>query len=136
MPYFLQFKSKEFLFYQAGVLRPHVTCNSYKEIECSFVNSCTNIHNSAVPADANIISTHVLYKLKALDDGTKLCKSRIAPHVSNGRDHGDLKTDSASCPPLCFRVLLSICALLQFYVGKVDIKMHFFSQAKLRVMCS
>lgn len=69
-----------------------------------------------------MIRSHVLYKIKSRDDGTLTCKARIAPHGNEDRDIEDLKTDSASCPPLGIRILFSVCVLLQWYLTKVDVK--------------
>lgn len=41
-----------------------------------------------------------------------------------------VKTDSASCLPTGFRVLLSICTLVRFYVSKIDVKSAFLQSSK------
>ena len=77
------------------------------------------------PSTANVISSHVLYKIKELDDGKLLCKARIAPHCNKDFERDNLKTESASCPPLGVRILLSICTLFHWFPSKVDIKAAF-----------
>ena len=78
-----------------------------------------------MPGNANVISSHVLYKIKELDDKSLLCKARIAPHGDKDFEKESLKTDSASCQPLGARILLSICTLLHWFPSKVDIKWAF-----------
>ena len=80
------------------------------------------VHKSKVPANANVISSHAIYKIKELDDGSLKCKARIAPHVDKDSERNGLKTDSATCPPAGFRTLLSIYAIMRWDVSKVDIK--------------
>lgn len=75
-----------------------------------------------MPDYANIIRSHVLYKIKRRDDGTLTCKARIAPHVNEDRDSQKLRTDSASCTPMGIRVLFSLCVLFQWYLTKIDVK--------------
>ena len=118
-----RFKSKEFLLSHAQGLPTSITQNAYSAEECSFLANCEHI--SRVPSTANVISSHVLYKIKELDDGKLLCKARIAPHGNKDFERDNLKTDSASCPPLGVRILLSICTILHWFPSKVDIKSAF-----------
>ena len=120
-----RFNSKEFLLSHAQGLPTSVTQNAYSAEECSFLANCECVHISRVPSTANVISSHVLYKIKELDDEKLLCKARIAPHGNKDFEKDNLKTDSASCPPLGVRILLSICTLLHWFPRKVDIKAAF-----------
>lgn len=128
--YVRRFKSKEFLLHQAQGLPTHITENAYATEEDNFVKTCTKVHVSKVPNNANVIGSHVLYKVKELDDGSKICKARIAPHGNKDKEKHKLKKDSAACPPLGFRILLSICTIFHFYVSKVDIKSAFLQSGK------
>ena len=117
-----KFGQKEFLLNHAQGLPPSVTKKAYLSEEESFLNNCKLVHRTKVPGNANVISSHVLYKIKELDDGTLKCKARIAPHGNKDSNMNDLKRDSATCPPIGFRTLLSICTIMQWFVSKVDIK--------------
>ena len=74
-----------------------------------------------VPKNANVIGSHVLYKVKELDDGNKICKARNAPHGNGDKEKNHLKKDFAACPPLGFHILLSICTIFHFNISKVDL---------------
>ncbi len=80
---------------------------------------------SQVPRDANVISSHVLYKVKILDDGTMILKGRIAPQRDKDQDKDNLKTDSSTCPPVGIRILLSLCNIFKWSIAKVDVKSAF-----------
>lgn len=54
------------------------------EVE-TFFKTVQHIHVTDVPKDANIIKSHVIYKVKINDDVSKKMKSRIAPHERKGR---------------------------------------------------
>ena len=113
------------MLHEAQGLPTHVTQNAYSVEEYQFVKNSSQIHVSEVPDTANVISSHVLYKIKQLDDGSRLCKARISPHGNKDRERKDLKTDSASCPPLGIRIVLSTCLIFHWYLAKIDIKAAF-----------
>ena len=46
------------------------------------------------PENSNIITSHLIYRLKANDDGSLKMKAEIAPHGNKGKDRYDLKTGS------------------------------------------
>lgn len=73
----------------------------------------------------NIITSHVLYKVKLCDDGTKIMKARIAPHGNKDSDKNIYKIDSTSCPPVVIRCLHSISTINQWPMMKIDFKSAF-----------
>ena len=74
------------MLHQAQGLPTHITENAYNAEEKEFKKSCGVIHVSKLPRNANIISSHVLYKIENPDDGSKKCKARIAPHGNRDQD--------------------------------------------------
>ena len=65
-----------------------------------------------VPKGSNLITSHVIYKVKANDDGPLKMKARIAPHGNKDKDRDLLKTDSAQCPSTGIRILVSIATIM------------------------
>eukprot|EP00178_Gracilaria_changii_P016074 TRINITY_DN453_c0_g1_i1.p1 TRINITY_DN453_c0_g1~~TRINITY_DN453_c0_g1_i1.p1 ORF type:complete len:311 (-),score=40.62 TRINITY_DN453_c0_g1_i1:1250-2182(-) len=123
--YFDMFNTKEFLLYQAIGLPQFITQNAFATGEDNFKKIVREVHVSRVPANANIISSHVLYKVKIKDDNSLMMKARIAPHGNKDREKQLLKTDSAVCPPLDFRTLLSFVSLFRWTLVKIDVKSAF-----------
>lgn len=119
-----RFGSKEFM-HEASGLPSFITENSYLAEEEIFLKTCVKVPIPRVPSDANVIASHVLYKIKERDDGTKFCKGRIAPHGNEDRDKYMLKTDSAACSPVGMRVLLCIYTIFSWYLTKIDVKSAF-----------
>lgn len=92
------FSSKEFTLSQAQGLPTYITQNAYQAEEGSFSDISTKIHRSKLPPEANGISSPVIYKIKILDDGSKLCKkTHCYAHGNHENDRHKLKTDSATC---------------------------------------
>ena len=109
--FYKRFGHKDFLAYQAEGLPSFPLINAYVDEESKFKDNVRVIDMSEVPRNANVITSHVLYKVKANDDGSMKMKARIAPHGNKDKDRSDLKSDSATCPPTGIRLLLSIAAI-------------------------
>lgn len=83
------------------------------------------VHFTKVPVDGNIITSHVLFKVKLLDDGSKMIKASIAPHGNKYRERDNLKTDSATCAPVLMRIVLPIATIKNWHLSKIDFKSAF-----------
>ena len=125
-----RFKSKEFLRHHAQGLPSSVIENAYTAEEDSFLQNCERVHYSDVPANANVVSSHVIYKVKDLDDHSLHCKARIAPHGNKDSEKDGLRTDSSSCPSFGIRLLLFVCTILGWFLTKVDVKSAFLQSGR------
>eukprot|EP00178_Gracilaria_changii_P001336 TRINITY_DN1187_c0_g1_i1.p1 TRINITY_DN1187_c0_g1~~TRINITY_DN1187_c0_g1_i1.p1 ORF type:complete len:639 (-),score=88.06 TRINITY_DN1187_c0_g1_i1:5196-7112(-) len=117
--------SKEFMLHESHGLPHFVTQNAYNKEQHAFMKTVRQIPVDAVPEDANVIHSHVFYKIKKCDDGSFVLKARIAPHGNEDRDKAQLKTDSASCPPVGIRLLLSVAVINRWSLAKIDFKSAF-----------
>jgi len=72
-----------------------------------FKDAVKEIRVNSVPGNANVITSHAIYKIKTNDVRTLKMKALIAPHGNRDRERGELKSDSTTCPPV-IRILLSI----------------------------
>lgn len=125
-----RFGSKEFMIHQASGLPSFLTSNAYMAEQENFLKTCDEVHVNKVPANSNIISSHVLYKIKLRDDKSYMCKARIAPHGNKDRDKHLLKTDSSSCPPIGMRILLSLSIIFHSFLTKIDVKSAFLQTGR------
>ncbi len=98
----------------------HVLHNAYKKQVESFMKQVRLVPVHQIPKNANIISSHVLYKVKILDDGSKSIKARIAPHGNKDKERFNLETDPATCPPTGLRLILSVASLFKWPLVKID----------------
>ena len=99
------FGHKDFMKFQAQGLQSFLLSNAYYKEEESFKDTVETVTISQVPENANVITSHVIYKVKKNDDGSFKMKARIAPHGNKDLDRDQLKTDSAVCPPVGVRIL-------------------------------
>ena len=123
--YHNRFGNKEFMLHEAQALPSCVTHNAYKKEESSFLKTVQLVHISDVPENENVITSHVLYKVKDCDDRKRLMKARIAPHGNKDSEKDGLKTDSTSCPPTGIRALLSNATIHKWPLAKIDFKSAF-----------
>lgn len=79
-----------------------------------FKKSVCFIKIDDVPKNANIISSHVIYKIKISDDASLKLKARIAPHGNEDSFKFDLKSDCAMCSPCGMRIILSLSSLYKW----------------------
>ena len=118
--YYKSFAHKEFMIHQAEGLPPHPVWNAYKEEESKFMKTVREVSIDKVPKDSNVITSHVIYKVKANDNGSLKMKARIAPHGNKDKDRFELKTDSAQCPPTGIRILASVSTIMKWPIAKID----------------
>jgi len=128
--YFNNFGYKTFLLHETQGLPGYVIDNAYSKQEESFMEQVRSVPIGKVPRNANVISSHVIYKVKLNDDGTKEIKARIAPHGNKDRDRFNLKTDSASCSPVGVRILLSCSTLFKWKLAKIDFSSAFLQSGE------
>lgn len=64
-----------------------------------------------VPSNANVISSHTLYKIKIEEDNKLMLKARIASHGNEDSTKDVLKTDCCICIPIGIRIFTTIAAL-------------------------
>lgn len=128
--YVERFCSKTFMAFEAQGLRRSVLNNANLPLEEEFLAGFERIPMSRIPRDANVIGSHVLYEIKVLENCSLYCKARITPHRNHDSEKDNLKTDSAMCPLIGVRILLSTCALRRWFVTKVDIKGAFLQSGE------
>lgn len=95
-PYYKTFGQKLFLLHQTQGLPGYVVENAYSKLEAQFVQQVRQVSINDLPRNPNVISSHVLCKVKEDDDGHKSIKAPIAPHGNKDREKFSLKTDSAT----------------------------------------
>ncbi len=118
--YFKTFGQKEFLLHHAEGLLSHPIWNAYHDEEINFMKIFRSVSIDKVPNSSNVITSHVIYKVKANDDGTLKMKARIAPHGNKDKDRDLLKTDSVQCPPTGISILISIATIMKWPLAKID----------------
>ena len=87
------------------------------------------------PKDSNVITSHIIHKVKANDNGSLKMKARIAPFGNEDKDRFELITDSAHCPATRISILASVSTIMKWPIAKIDFMSAFFRQ-EMRNMIS
>ena len=67
-----------------------------KEHSSNWVDAYEEIDGSSLPAHANVISSHVIYKVKTSEDGSRTLKPRIVPHGNRDSEKDEIRKDSST----------------------------------------
>lgn len=118
--------------HQAEGLPRYLLWNAYKDEETTFRKTNRDVMTANIPENSNVITSHVIYKVKLNDDGSFKMKARIAPQGNKDREKDDLKSDSASCPPTGIRLLLSIAAVRKWPLSQIDFTSAFLQTGAAR----
>lgn len=78
-----------------------------------------------VPDNANIISPQTVYKIKVEGDDFPPFRARIASRENEDSLKFELRSDCVMCPPLGFRIVLTISAINSWIIFRADVKAAF-----------
>lgn len=117
--------NRPFMLHHAQVFDQFAVVNAYVTEEAKFLQNVKRIPRSSLPKNANVVSSHTVYRIKMEDDDSLLLKARIAPHGNEDSDTDNLKSDCCMYPPLGIRIILSIAIIKKWRVLKIDVKSAF-----------
>ena len=120
------------MLHQAEGLPPHPVWNAYRDEVLKFLKTVREVPIHEVPKNSSTITSHVIYKVKENDDGSFKMKARIAPHGNKDKEKLMLKTDSSQCPPTGMGILLSIAAMMQWPLAKIDFTSAFLQTGEAK----
>lgn len=75
-----------------------------------------------MPRLENVISSHVVYKIKPEEDGWHLMKAPIVPHGNRDVQKNNKRNDSSTAQFDVIRLLLSISSISNFRMALADVK--------------
>lgn len=92
------------------------------EHDANWADAYISVPDNNVPRDANVISSHVVYRIKTDEEGARMLKARIVPHGNHDDEKDDIRKDSSNAPLYIIRLLLSLVTFMGFRIGTADIK--------------
>lgn len=129
------FGNKPFFRHQVQGFDQYVLFNSYQTEEETFLNTVRPFPHNKVLSDANIISSHTLYKVKMNDDGSLKMKARIAPHGNEEEIKILLAKTVLPAHLLGFASLSLLHHSMVGHCTKLTAKQPLFKPVKLYAMC-
>jgi len=92
------------------------------EYDTNWHDAYLPIDESDAPDDANVITSHVIYKVKTDENDQRKLKARIVPHGNKDLEKDDIRSDSSTAQFAVIRLLLFLTVFLGFRLGTVDVK--------------
>ena len=92
-----------------------------KEHDDNWADAYELVDYKEMPKHANVISSHVVYKIKKQDDEMLILKARLVPHGNNDNDKDSIRKDSSTAQFHVIRLLLSIATFIGLRLGTADI---------------
>lgn len=92
------------------------------ELETNWSGAYEKMLAKSVPDDANIISSHMPYRMKENDDGTVKLKAPLVLYGNHDRDRFGVRRDSSSSDLSIVRLVISLGIILGFKFATADVK--------------
>lgn len=110
---------RSFVIMHKGSLR---MLKAYGKEERAFSKTAGLVRLRQVPADANVISSHVLYKVKKDNDESLRLKARIPAHGIEDSTRNDLRSDCSMSAAHEVRIRLSTAVPRKWTLIKLDVE--------------
>lgn len=93
-----------------------------EELESNWTDTFDTVDERNVGHNANVIPSHVVYKVKNDENNVKITKARICPNGNRDRMKKTVRKDSATAQFDIIRLLLSLASIFLFRLSCIDIK--------------
>lgn len=93
-----------------------------EELENSWKDAFLEVSERSIPKNANVISSHVVYKVKCEENNLMRMKARLCPHGNRDKEAGKIRSDSSNAQYEIIRILLSAASIMSLKLGCIDIK--------------
>lgn len=90
---------RPFMNHRAQGFEQSAMIKAYENEEAKHIKTVQRIPRWKISRDANVVSSHVVYRIKVEDDDSLRLNARIAPHGNEDSDTENSKTDCCMCPP-------------------------------------
>lgn len=87
---------------------------------------------SSIPTDANVVGSHVVYKVKTDEEGKRKLKARICPHINEDSDKDEVRKDSSNAQLSIVRLMLSITTSVGVHIRTADSKDSFLQSGAIK----
>ena len=125
--------SKQVTATQLSFAPPFVLQQALKqEHDSNWIGAYDEVPEREIPRNANIITSHVVYKVKTDEDGQRKMKARIVPHGNHDNEKDNVRKDSSNASLFVVRLLLSLATFLGYRIGTADIKGAFLQSGPIQ----
>lgn len=116
------FYKKPFMWHKAPGFPQHALLNTYGKEEASFKETVSRVLLGYVRPTANVMCSHVIYKVNVADDNVLSLKASIAPHGNEDSIKQELRYYCVMGSPVGMRVLIITALINIWQLYKLDVK--------------
>lgn len=103
-----------------------------QEHDENWTGAYSEVMESDLPNNANVISSHVVFKVKTQDDESLRMKARIVVHGNRDADKDSVRSDCASADMMLVRMVISLTTIMGFNLASADIKGAYMQSGPIR----
>lgn len=104
-----------------------------EEMESNWHDTHDEVREEDVQGNANVIPSHVVYKVKNKENNVKRMNTRLCPNGNRERIRKTVRKDSATVQFDVIRILLSLATLFAFRLACIDIKGAYLQSGPIRL---
>lgn len=93
-----------------------------REIAENWVQVTEEVEAALMPVDANLLSTHFVFKIKKSENGERNLKARLVVHGNRDDEKDDVRKDAIAADMTTTRLVLALGMIMNFTFGVADIK--------------
>lgn len=91
------------------------------EEEQKHIDNVERVHRKHMTTDANIVSSHVVYKIKVGNEKLLCLKARRAPQGNNDSEAADLRSDFCMCSSTSTRIVFILTSVRKWRPIKISV---------------
>lgn len=103
-----------------------------EELTSNWNDAYVEVPEASVTSDANVVTSHFVFKIKVEEHGRKRLKARLCPHGNRNPMKIEIRRDSSTAQFDVIRLLMSLAVLLRFTIGWIDIKGAFLQSGPIK----
>lgn len=85
-----------------------------REVEDNWSNVIEKVTAQGMPADANIMSTNLVFKIKKREQGERSLKARIFVHGNRDDERDDVRKDAIAADMMITRLVIALGMIMGF----------------------
>lgn len=103
-----------------------------EELSSNWSDTHDEVDERQIKRDANVIPSHVVYKIKNEENDVKRMKARLCPNGNRDKLKKTVRKDSATAQFDVIRLILSLATIFTFRIGCIDIKGAYLQSGPIR----
>lgn len=93
-----------------------------REVDENWASVTEEVTTDDMPDDANILSTHFVFRINKSEQGERTLKARLVVHGNRDEEKDEVSKDAIAADMMMTRLVLALGTIMKFSFGVTDIK--------------